>query len=146
MGKSRPGYKRKQRGIVVQQDRFWLVKLIEIIITLLLWCYLLGTITLTASIAFGWDFEWKRLVLLILHTNERDVQLVLYKIGIISIILFVLQFIWSKYNQLAFGKLKRRKFPQDVTAKELAEYFSLTEEEIEYLQNNDIIKLKDRFV
>lgn len=146
MGKSRPRHKNKHRGIVIHKERPWIIKIVELLVTLILWIYLLSTLALAVSIVFNLDFEWKRTLLFIFQAKETDVQYVMYQIGVFGVFFFALQFIWMQSNYRRFGKLKRRSFPQEVQPQELAEYFSFTEEEIDYLQKSDIIKLKDRII
>lgn len=146
MGKSRPRSKRKHRGIIIHEKRSLVIESIELLATLLLWIYLLSTLALIAAITCNLDFEWKRILLLTFQIKETDVQNIIYKIGIFSIIFFIIQFVWVQYNYRIFGKLKRRRFPKDVQPQDLAQHFSFTEEEIQYLQENDIIKLKNTIV
>lgn len=143
MGKSGPRHK---GGIIIHEDRFWIIKIIELFTTCILWLYLAGTLVFVISIIFNMDFEWKRLLMLIFQMQEADVKLIMYKIGILGIVFFMVQFIWGFYNYRRFGKLKRRRFPQKVNPHELADYFSITEEEVSYLQEQHIITLKDRIV
>ncbi|MFD3446790.1 poly-beta-1,6-N-acetyl-D-glucosamine biosynthesis protein PgaD [Microbacteriaceae bacterium 4G12] len=144
MGKS--GQRHPSEEIIIVSRRFWIVRLLETVITVIAWLYLLATAALILCAMFEWDFEWKELLFLIFQVDDQDIQILIYKILILSVIFLLLQFVWVQYNYRAFGGLKRRKFPQPVEAKELAEYFSLTEEEILDLQEKDIIELKEGIV
>ncbi|MFB9757622.1 poly-beta-1,6-N-acetyl-D-glucosamine biosynthesis protein PgaD [Ectobacillus funiculus] len=146
MGKSRPRRKRKHRGIIIHKERPLVIKSIELLVTVFLWLYLLSILTLVVAITWDLDFEWKRILLVIFQIQAEDVQNIIYKIGMFSVIFFIIQFVWVQYNYRMFGGLKRRRFPKDVQPQDLAQYFSFTEEEIQYLQENDIIKLKDTIV
>ncbi|GAA3327181.1 hypothetical protein GCM10020331_066120 [Ectobacillus funiculus] len=78
---------------------------------------------------------------------KRRMYKILYtKLECSALFFFIIQFVWVQYNYRMFGGLKRRRFPKDVQPQDLAQYFSFTEEEIQYLQENDIIKLKDTIV
>ena len=146
MGKSRPRRKRKHGSIIIQEERPLVIKSIEVLVTVLLWLYLLSILTLVVTITCDLDFEWKRILLVIFQIQAEDVQNIIYKIGMFSVIFFIIQFVWVQYNYRMFGSLKRRRFPKDVQPQDLAQYFSLTEEEIQYFQKNNIIKLKDTIV
>ncbi len=146
MGKSRPRRKRKHRDIIIHEERSLAIRSIELLATLLLWIYLLGTLTLIVAITCNWDLEWKRTLLVVFQIKQVDVQNIIYKIGMFGVIFFIIQFVWVQYNYRIFGKLKRRRFPKDVQRQDLAQYFSLTEEEIQYWQETNIIKLKDTIV
>ncbi|MBT2678785.1 poly-beta-1,6-N-acetyl-D-glucosamine biosynthesis protein PgaD [Bacillus sp. ISL-35] len=47
---------------------------------------------------------------------------------------------WSSYNKRKFGPLKRRTFPPQTNEKDLAEYFQLTEVELEIIKKDSYIE------
>ncbi|MBT2684197.1 poly-beta-1,6-N-acetyl-D-glucosamine biosynthesis protein PgaD [Bacillus sp. ISL-37] len=47
---------------------------------------------------------------------------------------------WSSYNKRRFGHLKRRTFPPQTNRKELAEYFQVSENELEIIQIDSYIE------
>jgi poly-beta-1,6-N-acetyl-D-glucosamine biosynthesis protein PgaD len=47
---------------------------------------------------------------------------------------------WSSYNKRRFGHFKRRTFPPQTNRKELAEYFQVSENELEIIQIDSYIE------
>jgi poly-beta-1,6-N-acetyl-D-glucosamine biosynthesis protein PgaD len=144
MGKSGSG--NRNQAMIIDGSKLSVRKAIELIITLLAWIYMIATVLLLFTCLFHIQAEWKLMVLLLFHMEERQITAILCDIGIIGALCFLFQYLWGRYNYFTYGKLRRRSFPKPVEMKEMAEYFSLTEEEILYLQETNIIKLKETVV
>ena len=65
---------------------------------------------------------------------------------IISMAIFILITIWSKYNHKRYAHLNRRTFPKDVVNDDIELYFGIGIDIIEKMQNNKVIILKKTIV
>jgi hypothetical protein len=66
----------------------------------------------------------------------------LLKISGVAVICFVIIGTWRIYNYKRFGSLHRRKFPQDTTIEDVAEFFGIKPNIIEQIHNTKMITLE----
>ncbi|MCP8968039.1 poly-beta-1,6-N-acetyl-D-glucosamine biosynthesis protein PgaD [Ectobacillus ponti] len=142
MGKSGPG--RDHVSLIVQHKRPLWIRVIELVITAAAWLYLIATATLLVSASFGIDASWKDVVLVVFHVDEKDIRNLVILLGFFLGAAALGQWIWSGYNYTKYGSLRRRKFPISVESGEIADFFSLSEEEVRRMQEEQVIILKER--
>lgn len=65
---------------------------------------------------------------------------------LISLLAFLIIYLWGRYNFRRYAHLNRRKFPNDVTPKDIIEHFDLSPEIVEEMQNGKRIQLKKTIV
>lgn len=100
---------------------------------------------------FGWVF----LILFLYNFSshfDRDLDFTILELNLDnanSILLFTFLVVitsaaalswWSSYNKRKFGHLKRRTFPPQTNEKDLAEYFQVTEVELENIKKDSYIE------
>lgn len=125
----------KEENIISGKQKWW-KKIIEGLITVFAWCYILvyvgylgyGLFCKCAGIAPKSFFIYNSGVL------SETVHLLLIT-GIIILVETVLLVTWKTYNKLRFGKKNRRTFKPDVTTLDTAFAFQMKEETIRYFQS-----------
>jgi poly-beta-1,6-N-acetyl-D-glucosamine biosynthesis protein PgaD len=123
------------------------VKLIESLITAAGWAFLLTYfIQVTLSVAL-WAFNLSNFYhkLLILTDIKTTIYTLLITI-MISVLACLVIYFWGRYNFKRYAHLNRRKFPKEVSSQDIIEYFNLSPEIVEYMQNNKNIQLEKTIV
>jgi poly-beta-1,6-N-acetyl-D-glucosamine biosynthesis protein PgaD len=121
--------------LIIQQRASKLRKSIEVIFTLAGWGFL-------AVFLFNLATHFQRRLSFAFYTLtiSNTGAIVLFTLLTLIIGTGTLLY-WSHYNKKKFGGLTRRKPPEPVTTKEIAEFFQLTESDVEKLQNEKYITL-----
>lgn len=122
-------------------------KIIENFFSLLGWTLMLGYIIQIVASLIVWGFSLSNFYteLFMIRNIEKTIRIILITV-LISVILFIVMYIWGKYNFNKFAHLRRRKFPEDTTPNDLAEYFNLPIDEILKMQNDKKIELEKTIV
>ncbi|MFS0782776.1 poly-beta-1,6-N-acetyl-D-glucosamine biosynthesis protein PgaD [Bacillus sp. 1P06AnD] len=116
--------------MVIQQKKKKARTMIELAVTLFGWAFLLSFLyILIRSFKFSFNLSFSTLTI----ANINSIVLFTILIIFMSLSLF---FFWVTYNKKRYGHLTRRKFPADTTVAQVAEYYSLSEEEVLNLQKN----------
>jgi poly-beta-1,6-N-acetyl-D-glucosamine biosynthesis protein PgaD len=84
---------------------------------------------------FDYNFDFTLLELNLANANS----ILLVTILVVLISAAALSW-WSSYNKRRYGHLKRRTFPPQTNEKELAEYFQVSENELEIIQIDSYIE------
>lgn len=100
-------------------------KLIRIVCTLVLWYFILLHI-----------FE-----VLVLNHYEKTIQTFEF-LGIISLVVFLILFLWQHYNLYMFGSLERRKPRGAATKEHVANRFSISEDSLSKLQDSSRLNVR----
>lgn len=119
-------------------------RVIEIILTVLVWVYMtiywvFMIYGIFCDLAGRQVREFWIYNLNTIHQTEHF--FVVLAIG--AIIELIVLYAWKKYNYLRFGKLRRRKFKPEVSAAEIDEYFGLDSALSMQLHNDKYIELFD---
>lgn len=123
------------------------MKVIESIITLLGWLYMLGFLLYTALTLVLWYFN-----ISYIYNELFFLQNIFDTLRIISItivtaaIALIIMFCWGRYNLKRYGNLNRRQFPKAVSSDELAKYFEIPIEQVDALQKDKWISLDKTIV
>ena len=99
--------------------------LIRVVLTALLWYFLLRHI-----------FE-----MLVFNNYVKTIQIFKF-LGIISLIAFIILFVWQSYNLHLFGSLDRRKARSAATNEDLANRFGIAQENLDKLGTARSLSLK----
>ena len=65
---------------------------------------------------------------------DTTIEMIVFLV-LVSVVVFLVLFLWAQYNRRVFGRLTRRRFPQPVTADELAEKFHFPVDQVAFLQS-----------
>lgn len=122
-------------------------KIIENFFSLFGWTLMLGYLIQIVASLIVWGFSLSNFYteLFMIRNIEKTIRIILITV-LISVILFIVMYIWGKYNFNKFAHLRRRKFPKDTTPNDLAEYFNLPIDEILKMQNDKKIELEKTIV
>jgi len=122
-------------------------KIIENFFSLFGWTLMLGYLIQIIGSLIVWAFSLSNfyIELFMIRNIEKTLRIILITV-LISVILFIIMYIWGKYNFNKFAHLRRRKFPKDTTPNDLAEYFNLPIDEILKMQNDKKIELEKTIV
>lgn len=123
----------------------WL-KIIELFLTSMGWILMIGYIVEIILTILIWLFNLSNFYKLLVFLNIRKTINTLIITFAISILAFLIMFIWGKYNYKRYAHLNRRKFPNDVTSNEIVEYFNLPHELVTSMQNDKEIELEKTIV
>ncbi|MBC9784347.1 poly-beta-1,6-N-acetyl-D-glucosamine biosynthesis protein PgaD [Heliobacterium chlorum] len=122
-------------------------KLLEGVLTSLGWSYIFFfSVQLIASLML-WYFNIK-----LFHSElftDENIQgtIRVFTINVIlALINFIIMYTWGMYNAKKFGRLHRRKFLNDVTNAEVANYFQIPESQVEHFQKSEWIELEETIV
>lgn len=107
-----------------------LIYIFQVILSVLLWVFNLS------------NFYHK---LFILGNIKNTIHTLTITIAF-SISVFIVMYGWGKYNYKRYANLNRRKFPKDITASEVANYFDLPVSLIVQMQNDKVIILEKTIV
>lgn len=123
------------------------LKLIENFFSLFGWTLMLGYLIQIVASLIVWGFSLSNfyIELFMIRNIEKTLRIILITV-LISVILFIIMYIWGKYNFNKFAHLRRRKFPKDTTPDDLAEYFNLPIDEILKMQSDKKIELEKTIV
>lgn len=123
------------------------IKIIENFFSLFGWTLMLGYLIQIVASLIVWAFSLSNfyIELFMIKNIEKTIRIILITV-LISVILFIVMYIWGKYNFNKFAHLRRRKFPKDTTPNDLAEYFNLPIDEIIKMQNDKKIELEKTIV
>lgn len=109
-------------------------KIIDLLFTFFGWLFL--TLFLYNFIShFESNIDFKFLELNLANANSILLITILVVITNVAALSW-----WSLYNKRRFGHLKRRTFPPQTNDKELAEYFQVSENELESIKINNYIE------
>ncbi|WP_207726955.1 poly-beta-1,6-N-acetyl-D-glucosamine biosynthesis protein PgaD [Anaerosolibacter carboniphilus] len=123
------------------------IKIIESIITVLGWLYMLGFFVYTILTLVLWYFNINYIYNeLFFMQNIFDTLKIISVTVIAAIVAFTIMLGWGQYNYQRFGNLDRRQFPKAVSSDALAEYFKIPIQQVEELQNNKWITLEKTIV
>ena len=122
-------------------------KIIDWIFSVFGWILMLGYLIQIIASLIVWGFSLSNFYdkLFMIGNLENTIKIILATI-LISLILFIVMYVWGKYNFKRFAHLRRRKFPEDIKPEELAEYFNLSVEEIKKMQNDKKIELEKTII
>lgn len=122
-------------------------KIIENFFSLFGWTLMLGYLIQIVASLIVWGFSLSNFYteLFMIRNIEKTIRIILITV-LISVILFIVMYIWGKYNFNKFAHLRRRKFPRDTTPDDLAKYFNLPIDEITKMQNDKKIELEKTIV
>lgn len=122
-------------------------KFFEVIFSLFGWILMLGNLIQIVASLIIWIFGLSNIYeqLFMINNIENTIRIILITV-IISIIVFIIMLIWGKYNYNRYAHLRRRKFPKYTTSEEIAEYFNLSLDKIQSMQNDKIIELEKTIV
>lgn len=122
-------------------------KIVENFFSLFGWTIMLGYLIQIIISLVVWAFSLSNFYteLFMIKNMEKTIRIILITV-LISVILFIVMYIWGKYNFNKFAHLRRRKFPKDTTPDELAEYFNLPIDEILKMQHDKKIELEKTIV
>lgn len=122
-------------------------KIIEWIFSVFGWILMLGYLIQIIASLIVWGFSLSNFYdkLFMIGNLENTIKIILATI-LISLILFIVMYVWGKYNFKRFAHLRRRKFPEDIKPEELAKYFNLSVEEIKKMQNDKKIELEKTII
>ena len=137
---------KKKEDIIKNRQRWW-KKIIEIIITVFAWAFILVYV---AYIIYGvFCISAGKTPISIFIYNEAMVwdsrRLVVIAL-IILLVEIVVMIFWKEYNRLRFGRKDRRKFRPDVTVEEIAEIMHTTPENIRQIQEKKVIVFEKNVV
>jgi poly-beta-1,6-N-acetyl-D-glucosamine biosynthesis protein PgaD len=111
-------------------------KIIDLFFTFFGWLFLiLFLYNLSSHFERNLDFTFLELNL----DNANSILLFTFLVGITSGASLSW---WSSYNRRKYGHLKRRTFPPQTNEKDLAEYFQITEAELENIKKESYIDRK----
>jgi poly-beta-1,6-N-acetyl-D-glucosamine biosynthesis protein PgaD len=124
-----------------------IVKKIEKLITTIGWLIMLGYVLQTVLSIIFWIFNLSNFYhkLFIFGNIEITVHTFLITFTI-AICIFLLLYLWGRYNYKRYAHINRRTFPKDVTSDEIALYFGLKSSLVEKMQNDKIIILEKTIV
>ncbi|WHX40290.1 poly-beta-1,6-N-acetyl-D-glucosamine biosynthesis protein PgaD [Mesobacillus sp. AQ2] len=109
-------------------------KIIDLFFTFFGWLFLiLFLYNLSSHFERNLDFTFLELNL----DNANSILLFTFLVGITSAASLSW---WSTYNRRKYGHLKRRTFPPQTNEKDLAEYFQMTEVELETIKKGSYIE------
>jgi poly-beta-1,6-N-acetyl-D-glucosamine biosynthesis protein PgaD len=109
-------------------------KIIDLLFTFFGWLFL--TLFLYNFIShFESNIDFKFLELNLANANSILLITILVVITNVAALSW-----WSSYNKRRFGHLKRRTFPPQTNDKELAEYFQVSENELESIKIDNYIE------
>lgn len=125
-----------------KQKKKW--KVLELFITSVGWTIMLGLAAQIIFSLFIWAFNLSNIYqqLIILGNIEDSIFIMSTTVGI-ACGAFVVMYLWGRYNWRKYGPLDRRKFPKEVSAEDIAEYFSLALSEVEKFQSEKYIVLEE---
>lgn len=123
------------------------IRIIEGIVTTMGWFLMLGYIIQIILSIILWvfnlsNFYYSFFIFNNINTTIRTIAITV----VISVCVFMLIYLWGKYNYKRFAHLKRRKFPENVTNDKIAEYFGLPLSLVEKMQNDKIIVIEKTIV
>lgn len=123
------------------------IRVIEKFITVIGWLFMLGYIVQIILSLLIWIFNSSNFYkqLFILGSIYRTINTLIITI-VISLLGFLIMYGWGRYNFKRYAHLKRRKFPDYITIEGIAEYFNLSLEVVESMQNDRIIILEKTIV
>lgn len=102
-----------------------------------LWIYLfLPLLNIVLRVMGGHYFYESVLV----EENRYQFLTMVKRVWLSILIVFLTMRGWGFYNYYRFGRLERRKSRSNITKKELADYFEITEEEVLSLQSQKEIQ------
>lgn len=123
------------------------MKVIEKFMTGLGWFLMLSYILQIILSLLVWAFNlsnfYKKLIIMNNITNTIKTLIIT---GVISLLGFLIMYGWGRYNYNKYAHLRRRKFSEDITVKEIISYFNLPLEVVETMQNNKLIVLEKTIV
>jgi poly-beta-1,6-N-acetyl-D-glucosamine biosynthesis protein PgaD len=123
------------------------IRIIEGIVTTMGWLLMLGYIIQIILSIILWVFNLSNFYYSFFIFNNINATIRTIAITVvISVCVFMLIYLWGKYNYKRFAHLKRRKFPENVTNDKIAEYFGLPLSLVEKMQNNKIIVIEKTIV
>lgn len=122
-------------------------KIFEGIFSFCGWILMLGYLIQIMASLIIWIFGLSNIYekLFMINNIENTIRTTLITVWI-SIIVFIIMLTWGKYNYNRYAHLRRRKFPKDTTIEELSEYFNLSLDKIEKMQNDKRIELEKTIV
>ncbi|MBM7649914.1 poly-beta-1,6-N-acetyl-D-glucosamine biosynthesis protein PgaD [Bacillus ectoiniformans] len=121
--------------MIIQKESSILRSILEGIITLLGWLFL-ATFLFYLIINFEWGISFKFYSLTLANVNA----ILLFTL-IMALLCVALLMAWSTYNKKKFGHLRRRKFPSPTTTKEILDYYQISEEQLEKIQEEKYVEV-----
>jgi poly-beta-1,6-N-acetyl-D-glucosamine biosynthesis protein PgaD len=109
-------------------------KIIDLLFTFFGWLFLILFLYNFIS-HFDYSFDFTLLELNLANANSILLVTILVVITSAAALSW-----WSSYNKRRYGHLKRRTFPPQTNEKELAEYFQVSENELEIIQIDSYIE------
>lgn len=120
---------------IINGKQVWWKKLLELLFISIAWLFILVYLAYCGYGYWNLAHGTEPISIWIYNTEMlRETLRLLFITGIILLIEIVFMIFWKEYNRLKFGKLNRRRFPNDVTVKQIAEFFEMQEEEIMQMQ------------
>lgn len=144
MDKSRSRLSQKQRNqqFIVQSQRHFLRDFSVFVFSSLVWVYVLGVIYFFVDVLMGLDQPLPTLVKSWFKMTNNDVRFFLLSVLIGFVIIYSLLWMWSKYNKLKYGPLRRRTYPQDTQSEDILKLGLMDYETYQMLQNSKDITLE----
>ncbi|MDF2547169.1 MAG: pgaD [Anaerosolibacter sp.] len=123
------------------------IKVVEAIITLLGWIYILGFFIYTALTLILWYFNLNYIYNELFYMQNIFDTLKIISVTITAaMVAFVIMLGWGRYNYQKFGHLDRRQFPKKVSSEDIAKYFNLSIQQVDELQSDKWINLEKTIV
>jgi poly-beta-1,6-N-acetyl-D-glucosamine biosynthesis protein PgaD len=123
------------------------IKILEIVITILGWIFMLGYIIQTLFSIVVLKFKVPAFLTNIFPygDSKNTIKTVLITIGIAMFAAMIIS-LWGSYNYRKYAHLKRRTFPKDVTSSKIDGHFGLHPFEVLEMQNSKITVLEKTIV
>lgn len=123
------------------------IRIIEVIVTTMGWLLMLGYIVQIILSIILWVFNLSNFYYFsfIFHNIETTIRTIVITL-LISVCVFMLIYLWGKYNYKRYAHLTRRKFPENVTKDKIATYFDLPLSLVEKMQNDKVIVIEKTIV
>lgn len=129
----------KSEKFLVKSNKSILKKIIEIIITGVLWLYMLIVVYFFVSACFDYNDDFIRNFKLYFKIQNSDIVDFLKIFLIIFILSLITLFTWKMYNKKRFGSLNRRKDPGLTSDEEMLKLNLIKLEDYKILKKEKII-------
>lgn len=117
-------------------------KAVALIINVVMCFYSFVVMYLFISAALNYNDVYIGVVKTALKITNSDIRLVIFSTIKYFLLSFTILFVWKIYNLKKFGKLNRRRFPEDTTKEEMLSLNLVDEKVYDILQSKKVIKFK----
>lgn len=135
-----------EKNIIDGRQKLW-VRIVEYILTALGWIYMVLYVVFILYGALAITFDWYLPEIgmydrnMILETREM-----IYVLCVIILIIILVMVSWRSYNAIKYGKLRRRKMPFNVSDKEVADFYHISEKKVKEYKESRVVTFDDNVI